>query len=61
LTRELGIPANRITEIVAGARAVAAPTAPLLADRFQTSAEFWLNLQITHDLEQARRQLKAGA
>ncbi len=54
LARELGVPSNRITEIVAGQRAVTAETAILLGERFGTSAEFWLNLQMAHDLEEAR-------
>jgi len=55
LARELGVPSNRITEIVAGQRAITAETAILLADRFGTTAEFWLNLQTAHELEEARR------
>jgi addiction module HigA family antidote len=61
LARELGVPSNRITEIVAGGRAVSAETAILLGERFGTSAAFWLNLQMAHDLEQARRQLGRAA
>jgi addiction module HigA family antidote len=61
LARELGVPSNRITEIVAGARAISAETAIMLGERFGTSAEFWLNLQMMHDLEQARRHLRRAA
>jgi antitoxin HigA-1 len=59
LARELGVPSNRITEIVAGVRAVTAKTALLLGERFGTSAEFWLNLQTAHDLEMARSRRAA--
>ena len=55
LARELGVPSNRITAIVAGDRGVTAETAILLGERFGTSAEFWLNLQMMHELEEARR------
>ena len=55
LAAELGIPANRVTEVVAGRRAITAETALLLADRFGTTAEFWLCLQMAFDLDQARR------
>jgi antitoxin HigA-1 len=58
LARELGVPSNRITEIIAGERAITAETAILLAERFGTTAEFWLNLQTAHDLEMARQRLK---
>ena len=61
LARELGVPSNRITEIVAGERAVTADTAIMLGERFGTSAEFWLNLQMAHDLELARRMRRRAA
>ncbi len=61
LARELGVPSNRITEIVAGTRSITAETAILLGERFGTSAEFWLNLQIAHDLEEARRRRRRAA
>jgi addiction module HigA family antidote len=50
LARDLDVPANRITEIVAGRRAVTADTALRLAAFLGTSARFWLNLQATYDL-----------
>lgn len=61
LARELGVPSNRITEIVAGERAITAETAILLGKWFKTSAEFWLNLQTAHDLEEARRRTHRAA
>lgn len=61
LARDLGVPANRVTEILNGERAVAATTAPLLARRFGTSAEFWMNLQTAHDLESARAEMGEAA
>jgi addiction module HigA family antidote len=53
LARELGIPANRVTEIIAGKRSVTADTALRLSRYFATSAEMWLNLQRNHDLSKA--------
>lgn len=46
----LGIPAQRINEIIKGKRGIAPDTAWLLSEAFNTSPEFWLNLQATHDL-----------
>lgn len=64
LAAEIGVPANRLTEMVAGRRAVTADTALRLADRFGTSPEFWMNLQMLHDLSKAvvssRRGRKAA-
>ena len=61
LARELDVPPNRITAILNGERAVTAATALLLARRFGTSAEFWMNLQTAHDLELARAGVGAAA
>ncbi len=61
LARELGVPSNRITGIVAGERSITAKTAIMLGERFGMSAEFWLNLQMAHDLELARRHRRRAA
>ena len=61
LARELAVPHDRITEIINGCRAVSAHTAVLLGDRFGTSAEFWMNLQVAHDLERAREEMGRAA
>jgi addiction module HigA family antidote len=57
LARDLGVAPNRITEILNGERSISAQTALLLAQRFGTSAEFWMNLQSMHDLELAREAM----
>jgi addiction module HigA family antidote len=49
----LDVPANRISTIIAGKRAVTADTALRLGRFFGTSAKFWLNLQDLHDLKVA--------
>lgn len=54
LARQLRVPANRISEIVRGAKAVTAETALLLAERFGTTPEFWMHLQVAVDIEAAR-------
>jgi addiction module HigA family antidote len=51
----LRVPATRISAIVKGERSVTADTALRLARFFGTSAEFWINLQATHDLTKARQ------
>jgi addiction module HigA family antidote len=57
LARELQVPPNRIAEIVTGQRAISAQTAILLGRRFGTSARFWMNLQVAHDLALAERAM----
>lgn len=46
----IGIPVQRINEIIRGKRGVSPDTAWLLSEAFKTSPEFWLNLQASHDL-----------
>jgi antitoxin HigA-1 len=52
---KMRVPANRVTEIVAGRRDISADTALRLARLFGTSALFWLNLQAQHDLAVTER------
>ena len=60
LARQIEVPANRITEILNGSRAVSADTSLRLGHWFGTSPEFWLKLQMIYDLRLAQRSL-AGA
>lgn len=55
LARDIGVPANRISQIVNGRRAVSADTALRLGKYFGVSAEIWLDLQSEYDLRLARR------
>jgi addiction module HigA family antidote len=59
LARDLDVPTNRITEIIArdNPRSVTPDTALRLARYFGTSPEFWLNLQIGYDLSKATMEL----
>ena len=50
LAEHLGVPVQRINEIVRGKRGITSETAWLLAQAFDTTPEFWLNLQTNHDL-----------
>lgn len=51
--KELGIPANRLTEIIRGRRGVTADTALRLAAWLGASPEFWMNLQRNYELKTA--------
>ncbi len=53
LARSLGVPANRISAIVNGTRSVTADTALRLAKAFDTTPNFWMNLQTQYELEAA--------
>ncbi len=49
--QRLSVPTNRITAILNGNRSITADTAIRLARFFDTSPEFWLNLQRDYDLK----------
>ena len=52
LSKDLGIPQTRISEILKGRRRVSADTAIRLSKYFGNSAKFWLGLQDDYDLEE---------
>jgi len=54
LAAKLGIPVQRINEIVNGKRGITPETAWLFAAAFGTTPEFWMNLQAVHDLACSR-------
>jgi len=56
LAKLLGVPANRITEIMRGERDVTADTAIRLARYFGIDPRFWLNLQAAHDISKAQAE-----
>lgn len=58
LARALEVPPNRITSIVNEQRAVTPETAILLSRFFNSSPEFWLNLQQTWELRQAENRFE---
>jgi addiction module HigA family antidote len=56
LALALHVPAPRINDIVRERRAVTPDTALRLARYFDTTAQFWLNLQTAFDLRTAEQQ-----
>ncbi|MBI2363544.1 MAG: HigA family addiction module antidote protein [Deltaproteobacteria bacterium] len=59
LAKAIGVPPNRITAILKGERGITGDTAIRLGTFFKTSAEFWMNLQMTYDLRNAEKALPA--
>lgn len=57
LAREIGVPAQRIGEIVAGKRAITADTDLRLCRFFGLSNGYWLRAQVAHDTEVAAEAL----
>ena len=60
LAKEIGVPAQRISEIVSGRRSVSADTDLRLCRFFGLSPGYWLRAQGAHDIEVAQDAL-AGA
>lgn len=56
LARSLRVATNRITQILRGTRAVTGDTALRLGHFFDTSPDFWLNLQKIYELRLAERE-----
>lgn len=52
--RHIGVPVQRINEIVRGKRGVPPDTAWLFAQALGTTPEFWINLQSAYDLARNR-------
>ena len=59
LAKEIGVPAQRIGDIVAGKRAVTADTDLRLCRFFGLSNGYWLRAQAAYDTEVAERALGA--
>ncbi len=53
----LSVPAPRINDVVRQKRGVSIDTALRLARYFNTTAQFWMNLQISYDLKIARQNM----
>jgi addiction module HigA family antidote len=60
LARHLEVPIQRINEVVRGRRGVSAETAWLLSQALGTTPEFWMNLQVNHDLVACRPARRVG-
>ena len=57
LAKEIDVPAQRISEIVAGKRAITADTDLRLCRFFGLSSGYWLRAQAAQDTEVAEREL----
>lgn len=60
LAARIGVPTQRVNEIVKGKRGITPETAWLFSQAFGTSPQFWLNLQSNHDLaiNRPKRKIK---
>lgn len=56
LSKDVGIPQTRFSEILKGNRRITADTALRLSKYFGNSAKFWLGLQVDFDIEEEYRE-----
>ena len=56
LSKEIGIPQTRISQIIKGKRRITADTALRLSAFFGNSPKFWLGLQDDYDLEEEKNR-----
>ena len=57
LSADIDVPPSRISEIINGNRPITSDTAVRLGIFFSMEPEFWLNLQMEHDVRHAKRVL----
>ena len=57
LALDIRVPARRINEIVLGKRRITPDTALRLARHFNMSPQFWLGLQMDHDLDMTEDEM----
>jgi addiction module HigA family antidote len=55
LSKDIGIPQTRTSEILKGRRRITADTALRLSYYFGNSARFWLGLQVDYDIEEEKK------
>ena len=53
----LRVPAPRIYDVIRQKRGISIDTALRLARYFNTSAQFWMNLQVSYDLKIAKQNM----
>jgi antitoxin HigA-1 len=54
LARHIGIPLQRVNEVIRGKRGITPQTAWLLSQALGTTPQFWMNLQDAYDLTSKR-------
>ena len=61
LAEKMEVPIQRVNTLINGKRDMTAETAILLSRELKTSPEFWMNLQVSYDLYEARKFLEKAA
>lgn len=59
LSRDTGMPATRVSEILKGRRRITADTALRLSAYFGNSADFWMGIQDEFDLREEKERIQS--
>ncbi len=59
LSKDVGVPQTRTSQIIKGKRRITADTALRLSEYFGTSVKFWLGLQNDYDIEEELKKLNS--
>ena len=57
LSKDINVPANRVSQVIHGKREITADTALRLGKYFGIEPEFWLNLQVRYNMKTARNKV----
>jgi len=57
LSKDISVPANRVSQVIHGKREITADTALRLGKYFGIEPEFWLNLQMRYNMKTARSKV----
>ena len=57
LSKDICVPANRVSQVIHGKREITADTALRLGKYFGIEPEFWLNLQMRYNMKIARNKI----
>ena len=60
LAQHIGVPLQRVNEVMRGKRRITPETAWLLSQALGTTPQFWMNLQDAHDLTSKRPKQAVG-
>ena len=58
--RHIGVPPNRVSQIIAGKRSITIDTAKRFGQWFGTDPQFWMNLQTQFDLSDFEQPVVRG-
>lgn len=59
LSKDIGVPQTRLSQIIAGKRAISVDTALRLSKYFSLDDNFWLEIQMAYDLKKQKDKIQS--